>query len=85
MLAFRFKPAQRDDHRVALTLDEGGTNLPGDGAPWQAIGQIDLDVADPWIKAPKMEIEAALKTHGVFIWAINVPKLQGRFTRSPSS
>ena len=79
MLIYRFKPATRTDHRVALSRDEAGTNLPGDGAPWQPIGTLDLDVADPWVKAPRAEIEAALDKHGFFIWGISVPKLAGKF------
>ena len=82
MLVYRFKPNDRADHRVALSNDEAGSNLPSDGAPWQAIGQFDLEAADPWVKAPKAEIEAALQKHGFFVWGITVPKLAGRFSRS---
>ena len=82
MLVYRFKPRERADHRVALSNDESGKNLPGDGAPWELIGQLDLDAADPWVKAPKAEIESALKKHGVFVWGITVPKLAGRFSRT---
>ena len=79
MLIYRFKPAARTDQRVALSRYEAGTNLPADGAPWQFIGALDLEVADPWVKAPKAEIEAALEKHGFFIWGITVPKLASKF------
>ena len=85
MMVYRFKPAERADQRVALSIDEAGKNLPGDGAPWQAIGQVDLDAADPWIKAPKADIEAALKARGFFLWGITLPKRTERFGGTPRS
>ncbi len=83
MMVYRFKPAARADHRIALSTDAAGTNLPDDGAPWQAIGQLDLDAADPWIKAPRADIEAALKTRGFFLWGITLPKQASRFGATP--
>ncbi len=81
MLVYRFKPAERADHRVALSIIEAGDNLPADGAPWQAIGRFDLAAEDPWIKAPRTDIEAALNARGYFMWSIGVPKPAARFAR----
>ena len=83
MLVYRFKPAERADHRVALTLSATGDNLPADGAPWQAIGEFDLAASDPWIKAPRADIAAALKVRGVFLWGITLPGAPERFGRAP--
>ena len=81
MVVYRFKPRDRADHRVALTTDEGGANLPRDGAPWEAIGQVDLATATPWVNVPVAEIETALTKVGYFIWSITVPELKTRFRR----
>lgn len=81
MLIYRFKPAERADRRVALSMSEAGDNLPADGAPWQPIGQFDLEADDPWIKAPRADVEAALKGRGFFLWSISVPKPASRFGR----
>ena len=83
MLVYRFKPAERADQRVALTRSETGDNLPPDGAPWQAIGRFDLDASDPWIKAPRADIEAALAGRGYFLWSIGVPRPASRFAKQP--
>ena len=74
MVVYRFKPVTRTDQRVALTTDASGKNLPGDGAPWQAIGELDLEASDPWVKTSKAEIEEALARTGFFLWTISVPQ-----------
>lgn len=81
MLVYRFKPQDRSSHRVALTIDASGANLPADGAPWQQIGQVDLSAANPWVKAPVAEIEQALSTTGCFVWSVSVPNMKPRFVR----
>ncbi len=81
MVVYRFKPRDRTNHRVALTSDESGANLPPDDAPWKAIGQVDLATAAPWVNVPVAEIEQALSKVGYFIWSIKVPELKTRFQR----
>lgn len=73
MLIYRFKPKARADLRVALTSDETGQILPKDGAPWQAIGQVDLSANAPWINVPVADIEATIESNGYFIWSISIP------------
>ena len=82
MVVYRFKPHDRANHRVALTTDRSGANLPRDGAPWEAIGQVDLASATPWVNVPVAEIEKALGKVGYFIWSITVPELKTRFQRA---
>ena len=81
MLVYRFKPNDRADHRVALSSDQTGANLPAAGAPWQRIGEIDLSTNSPWINAPVDDIKKAVAAHGFFIWSISVPPLKTRFQK----
>ncbi len=81
MMVYRFKPHDRTNHRVALTTDNTGANLPKDGAPWDSIGEVDLATATPWVNAPVAEIEKALDKVGYFIWFITLPELKTRFRK----
>ena len=79
MLVYRFKPNDRANHSVALTNDESGANLPTDGAPWVAMGSVDLASEKPWINAPVADIETVIGSKGYYVWSISVPAMKRRF------
>ena len=76
MLVYRFKPSDRTNHSVALTRDASGANLPADGAPWTAMGSIDLATEKPWINAPVADIETVIGNKGFYVWSISVPAMK---------
>ena len=79
MLVYRFKPSDRAIHKVALTSDESGANLPADGAPWAAMGSVDLAAEKPWINAPVADIEKTIAAKGCYVWSIAVPAMKRKF------
>ena len=76
MLVYRFKPSDRANHSVALTSDPGGANLPAEGAPWEAMGTVDLATEKPWINAPVADIETVIGNKGFYVWSISVPAMK---------
>ena len=79
MQVYRFKPNDRTNHSVALTRDASGTNLPADGAPWVAMGSLDLAAEKPWINASVADIEMAIASKGFYVWSVAVPKMKRKF------
>ena len=80
MLVYRFKPSDRANHKVALTQQESGSNLPSDGAPWVSMGSVDLAAEKPWINAPVADIEKTIAAKGYYVWSIAVPAMKAKFS-----
>jgi hypothetical protein len=67
MKLYQFR--EEGSHRLALTCDPSGDNLPQEGGVWEVLGEMGLaDAGVARLGVSAREIARAVERDGFFIW-----------------